>query len=111
MQNIQQRVRSHESKCNKVHGPCFMHNKVHKKYCQNILYQLLFNNNKVRVIESELNVYKQMAYSFVDLIQIEPRLHYQLLTSSSDQAPSSELLILETQIQTSEGMNGKLYPS
>jgi len=47
----------------------------------------------------------------MDLIEIEPRLHYQLLTSSADQVPSSELLILETRIQTSEDINGKIYPS
>jgi len=80
--------------------------KILSKY----LTPTVFNNNKGKVNESQLYVYNQMAYSVVDLIEIEPRLYYQLLTSSADPFPSAELLILETRIQTSEDINRKNAP-
>jgi len=39
------------------------------------------------------------------LIEIESRLHYQLLTFTADPFPLAELLVPETRIQTSEYLN------
>jgi len=79
-----------------------LYKKFHTKHSVKIFNTNCFLTTTVRRKNLNFTFISRWPILSMALIEIEPRLHYHLLTLSADQFPSAELLILEIRIQTSE---------